>query len=489
MARKFPGLLKLDGNLSVERMLASWALVLKVISGLEENSEMGASALGAVNAFTEKLQRLSNDLDVHSVNERSAGKVKGKELQGRVHKVDELARDAFMAMGARKCFAELARAKLYPEIVRQVAHSNNGHVDNIDDAVGRLDMARVDDFMEMAEIDVGRGLGLRMAMETFFKIPELLQKPQGPHDNSRGSSSTNDSPAAPRPPAGNYQHNTQTIHFDAGQLVKAVGDLLSPIVLKLADMLEAMAKSQGREVRSSDFRSRDVDSGCESDLEGLPRREDRIDDNTVNSGEREHFGRSNLWTRRQSSKATGDAFAEDQSGYWRERLVGPFLLPRPILDPHSQPSFFSTDDSFKGFNASSSDGIAEVSRPKASRLKDSLQAVSPRSSDATNLRSNSKAVVDAGSPKDATHGPLSFQSVVLGSAGFSRDPIRKVDGEGRVVDTGREVNVSTGPTSPAASIDMLKLSGEEADNSGYGKVFRNPVYVNAQLGRPTGGSW
>jgi len=169
--------------------------------------------------------------------------------------------------------------------------------------------------------------------------------------------------------------------------------------------------------------------------------------------------------------------------------MGAYVLPRPNLDPHSPPLFFSTDDSSKEFNATSSDGVAEVSRPKASRLKDSLQNVSARSSDTTNLRSNSKAVVDAGSPKDATRWPLSFQSVVLGSAGFSRDPMRKVDGKGQVVDTGREVNVSTGPTSPAASIDVLKLSGEEADNSGYGKVFRDPVYVNLQLGKPKGGDW
>ena len=489
MVGQFPGLQKLTGYLSVERMLAPLAITLKLASSLDASGERNAITEGVIDKFSEKMQALSDDLNASSASGRPTGNVKGKNLQGRVHEVYQLAQDAFVAMGARKCFSELAGKKLYPEIVKQIAHVNGGNVDNIDDVVGMLDVTRVSDFMEMTERNFGRDLGLRTSLETFFKIPDYVQKPQEPRSNSRESPSTNDSSVVPRSRCGNYQHNTQTIHFDVGQLVKAVGDLLSPIVLKLADMLEAMTTLQRREARAFDSRSRDVGLEGESDLEGLQRREDRNDDNTGNSVEREHFGRSDLWARRQSSKATGAALAKDQSRHSRERLENSFLLPRPILDPHSQPSFFSTDDRFKGFSASSSDGVAEVSRPKASRLKDSLQNVGARSSDATKLRSNSKEVVDGGSLEYATRRPVSFQGVVLGSAGFSRDLMRKVDSEGRVVDTGREVNVSTGPTSPTASIDVLKLSGTDANNSGYGKVFRNPVYVNAQLGKPTGGAW
>ena len=402
MFSRFPGLEHLLGEHGFEELLGPWALVLNTISSIEMDPDQPSEAF---DAFAAKLQKLSDRL----LSDAAKSKPPGLRVTGLVNEVDGLARKAFLAQG-EKGFVEMARAELFPAVVRELAAVNGGTLDNNIDVVAELNQDAVDGFMRMVDLTINDRVGLRSAMLIFFKIPTLLRVTPTP-ESTPPATPTSDRAAPPTfPPAGmpqwgNYNPVTvsptinPSINFDTAAMAKAFGEvmkeLILPMIRELIDRLQQADKLQT--VNGSDD-SRDRVYG-ESEDEMAPRFE----------------------LPRIVPKDSADLLSPERG--W------------VITTAATRPSSIPGSRWMEGDNGSGGVGSNNVSP-----LLVNLQHVGAPSSSSTSSPENDKPDRPASSWKFSPDG-------IVITGGFPNDPIRKVDAANRAhrhLDSAVKISVPIG---------------------------------------------
>jgi len=460
MFTHYPGLEHLIGRPDCEPHLGPWALVLNTIASINSDGELSDEASKASGALSSKLKELSSYLTRHPHADRSTLKAKGLVLE-----VDKLARKALLALGEGG-FAKLARMEIYPALVQKVAVTRGGTIDDAADVVAELDQKAVDGYMQLVDHGLRNDVGLRYALLTFFKIPQLLKVAASPPETPSPTSPAQP-PAWPTnmPPGGNYNPVTvsPTFNFDNAAMVKAIGELLdkilTPIFQRLLERLQSAEMSRGDDSKGSDTMSVAEDS-----YHPPSRRRDSSFDH-IGAGKQLGYASS-----------TGEVDEDDDGS--GDGAGFPTASRLPSIDPlesrqvtlNSSPVEAGTD-AFRSRASSLSESLRSVGSARSSRV------ISPQNDDVftDDLRTHRAS---SGRPSRAT----SPQGVIQRQSGL--DPVQRVKeveregGTTFIVESKiHDPYMSTGATSLPARFVDLNVAGTVADASVHRHTPRATQFV------------
>ncbi|HEY4144855.1 hypothetical protein [Pinirhizobacter sp.] len=470
MFEKYPGLVKLKDDQCFQEKLGPWALVLEAMKGVEGDKGLSDNASRAYVELVDRVTDLSDLMD--------RGTLSIQKQTTRVNQVDKLARQAFLELGPQEGFAELTRSELYQEVITSVAGTNGGNLDGINDVVGELNERQVDQWLQMVDMYLTNSVGLRRAMEAFFTIPQLLKRHPAQQNTSPVSPGAETPSAWPSgmPAGGNYAHTgAVTVTNDFGRMndvFEKIFALLEPLIRHLADKVQSVAASQTRDPKISDTQSRDEQAERGVEVDAVPSRRyismgvDSLSDELGAKDEDKELTRQlgevviewetfkdRAGIASVSSELTNIRSESDQSAGGEEIVQRPSTL-----------EFRMNDDTAN--RSSDRTPTPDYSRGSTAHVEIPLP---PLFTPSTPTRSS------ASQPSQS----ISFQGRVLGSRGYSLDPVGKVDEEGRARDTQHVVKMTTSATGPSASLDELLKTGKDADESGYRDAVRGAwLYQN-----------
>lgn len=165
---RYPGLAKLTGEQGIEGSLGRWALVLSAASAIKADRVLSAAALSAVEAFTDKLQDLSDQLNLVMKPHKHAGPAVD---------VDNLAHKAFLAIGRSEALPHLTEAYLFPEFAQSIVEANAAALSGNITELLELDHVAVGDYIRTLDDRINQSTGLKDVMEMFFAVCKLVKIP------------------------------------------------------------------------------------------------------------------------------------------------------------------------------------------------------------------------------------------------------------------------------------------------------------------------